>query len=51
MAVKTMVQGIKNSTHFAENLMMSKTLNANVMLWPMVKAVTKINTCFQSFNK
>jgi hypothetical protein len=46
-----MVQGIKNSTHFAENRIMSKTLNTNVMLCPMVKAVTKINTCFQSFNK
>ena len=42
-----MVEGIKNSTHFIFILITSYTLNASVKECPMVKAVTKTNTCFQ----
>ena len=47
----TIVTGIRNSTHLLLNRIISKTLNASVREWPIVKAVTSINTCFQSFNK
>lgn len=49
IAVITIVTGIKNSTHLLFNRIISNTLNANVMECPIVKAVTKIKTCFQSF--
>jgi len=48
MAVTTMVQGIKNSTHLVLIVIISLTLRNNVIEWPMVNAVTRISTCFQS---
>ena len=47
-AVKTMVHGIKNSTQRLLIVTNSFTLKNNVSECPMVNAVTKTNTCFQS---
>lgn len=49
IAVMTIVTGIRNSTHLLLNLITSNTLKARVSEWPIVKAVTNISTCFQSF--
>jgi hypothetical protein len=46
-AVRKIVTGIKNSTHLLSNLMISYTDNASVSECPIVKAVTRIMTCFQ----
>jgi hypothetical protein len=48
IAVMMMVQGIKNSTHAVGTVIILRVLKARVMEWPMVKAVIRINTGFQS---
>lgn len=50
MAVKMIVHGIKNSTQEDATSTMRNVLKARVMACPIVKAVTKINTCRQSFS-
>jgi hypothetical protein len=42
------VHGIRNSTREVGTDRRFKVLNANVMEWPMVKAVIRIKTGFQS---
>ena len=48
IAVKKIVTGIKNSINSELNLITLKVANAKVIEWPMVNAVTKISTFFQS---
>ena len=47
-AMKTIVQGIKNSTQSEGNLNTSNALKTNVKECPIVNAVTRIKTFFQS---
>lgn len=50
MPVRTIVRGIRNSTQRVEILSNLNALKASVREWPIVKAVIKINNCFQSEN-
>jgi hypothetical protein len=47
-AVNTIVTGMSNSMRLIGKLTHWRTLNAKVTEWPMVKAVTRISSCFQS---
>jgi len=49
-AVSKMVSGMRNSIHAIEIDTICSELNASVMLWPIVNAVTIISSCFQSLN-
>ncbi len=51
IAVIKMVTGIKNSVQALEIFTNSKVLNANVIEWPIVKAVMSISNFFQSLHK
>jgi ligand-binding sensor domain-containing protein len=50
-AVITIVNGMRNSTHSELARITSVTLRIRVRKWPMVKAVTRINTLLQSSNR
>lgn len=47
-AVKKIVAGIRNSIKSGLNLTTLKVAKASVIEWPIVKAVTRISTFFQS---
>jgi hypothetical protein len=51
MAVIKMVKGIRNSTSSGLIFIISRDARARVTEWPIVNAVTRITTCFQSENK
>ncbi len=51
IAVIIMVMAIKNSVQYWGTFIILNVLKASVMEWPMVKAVTKTSSFFQSVHK